>query len=202
MPRCPAPIDPIPQPRTYATPRRRPNPVLAVAPIQFLASEYWPTMSSDYEPLLEDSIQIDAPTVEVWALISDVRRMSDWSPQVLSTRLRSGFDTVAVGTQFTNLNQEGDDLQWTTHAEVVRFETERELAFRIEENWVIWAFQLEPVDSGRTRLTQRRETPVGISEASLDLTDRYLGGQTRFTATLRAGMRQTLEKIKAELEIH
>jgi uncharacterized protein YndB with AHSA1/START domain len=149
---------------------------------------------AEYEAVLEQSIDVDAPPAAVWELVRDVTRMPEWSPQVASTRLRSGFDDVAVGAEFTNLNRQGE-MEWVTHGEVVRFEPERELAFRIQENWVIWSFRLEPTDGG-TRLTQRRDTPDGISDLSLELTDGFLGGQEAFTGTLRAGMRQTLERIR------
>lgn len=153
-------------------------------------------MSRSYEALLEHSIKIDAEPARVWELVSDVRRMSEWSPQVTSTRLRKGFDTVEAGAEFTNLNHHGE-LSWATHGEIVRFAPEREIAFRIAENRVIWSLALEQIESGVTRLTQRREAPDGISDFSLDLTDHYLGGQEAFTASLREGMRQTLERIKA-----
>ena len=55
---------------------------------------------------LEDSIEIAADRARVWALVSDVRRMHEWSPQVLSTRIKS--DEVGLGTDFTNLNQHGE----------------------------------------------------------------------------------------------
>lgn len=147
---------------------------------------------------LEDSIVIAAPPADVWALVGDVRRMAEWSPQVTSTRLRDGFDEVALGAQFTNRNEHGE-LTWVTHGEIVRFEPERELAFRIAENYVVWAMLLEPVEGG-TRLTERREAPEGISDLSAEWTDTYLGGQEAFTATMRAGVRTTLENIKAAAE--
>lgn len=156
-------------------------------------------MGGDYEPLLEDSVEISAAPAGVWKLVSDVRRIPQWSPQVDSTRLREGYDRVELGAQFTNRNSHGD-LEWTTHGEIVRFEAERVMAFRIKENWVVWSFQLEPANEGGTRLTQRRETPEGISDLSLEFTDGYLGGQAEFTKTQRAGMRQTLEGIKAAAE--
>ena len=149
-------------------------------------------------PDLMDSVHIAASPDRVWAMISDVRRMSDWSPQVDSTRLRTGFDRVALGTQFTNRNSDGE-LVWTTHAEVVRLEPGREIAFRIEENWVIWSFTITPEPAG-AQLVQRREAPDGISDLSLELTNGYLGGVEAFTASMRAGMRLTLERIKAEAE--
>jgi uncharacterized protein YndB with AHSA1/START domain len=153
---------------------------------------------AEYETALEQSIDIDASPAEVWDLVHDVTRMPEWSPQVVSTRLRSGFDAVAPGAEFTNLNRQGE-MEWKTHGEVVRFEPERELAFRIQENWVVWSFRLEPTDGG-TRLTQRRDTPDGISDLSLELTDGFLGGQEAFTRTLRDGMRQTLERIRDAAE--
>lgn len=150
-------------------------------------------------PELVQSIQIDAATDVVWQLVQDVRRMSEWSPQVESTRLSDGATDVALGVVFTNANRQGE-LAWKTHATIVRFDAGRELAYRIEENWVVWSFQLEPTGDGRTLLTQRREAPDGISDLSRDLTDAYLGGQEAFTETLGDGMRRTLVAIKAAAE--
>jgi uncharacterized protein YndB with AHSA1/START domain len=155
-------------------------------------------MDTTYEPLLEDRIEIDAPVARVWELVSDVRRMPEWSPQVISTRLRAGFDECAEGTEFTNRNHEGE-LEWNTHGEITRYDAEQAIAFRIAENWVVWSFLLEPADGG-TVLTQRRETPEGISDLSLEWTEAFLGGQAAFTETMRAGMRETLERIKAAAE--
>jgi uncharacterized protein YndB with AHSA1/START domain len=149
-------------------------------------------------PALENSIDIAAPVAHVWEMVSDVRRMSEWSPQVTSTRLRAGFDDVALGTQFTNRNVNGEAV-WTTHGEIVRFDPEREMAFRIEENWLIWSFTLEPTEGG-TRLTQRREQPEGISDLSHDLTVGFFGGHDAFTEVMRASTADTLTALRAAAE--
>ncbi|WGX98103.1 SRPBCC family protein [Nocardioides sp. L-11A] len=146
---------------------------------------------------LEDSIAIDAPPARVWALVSDVRRMAEWSPQVTSTRLAEGAE-LGEGAAFTNRNQHGE-LEWTTHARIVRFAPEEEIAFRVEENWAVWSFHLRAEDDG-TLLTQRRSTPDGISDLSRELTEGFLGGMDVFTTALREGMRQTLTGIKATAE--
>ncbi|MBE7324162.1 SRPBCC family protein [Nocardioides sp. Y6] len=156
-------------------------------------------MSQTYEPLIEDSVEIDAPPAAVWALVSDLTRMGDWSPQVDSTRWRGDATAPAVGVQFTSRNSHGE-LVWKTTGEVVRLVPEQEIAFRIEENWVVWSFHLEPTETGGTRLSQRREVPEGLSQTSVELTDGFMGGQDAFTAQLRAGMRQTLEGIRASAE--
>ena len=149
------------------------------------------------EPLLEESIEVAAPPEAVWALVSDVRRMASWSPQVVRTFVRGG-GVVGPGTRTVNINRRGP-LFWPTQAKVVRFEPHREFALRIKDNFTIWSFTLEPTEAG-TRVVQRREAPDGISSISLRLTNAVLGGQAAFTEELRAGMRVTLERIKAELE--
>lgn len=149
-------------------------------------------------PVLEESIEIAAPPDEVWAAVSDLRRMAEWSPQVDSTRLSTGHERIGLGARVTNRNVQGE-LAWITHAEVVRFEPGREIAFRVEENWSIWSFTVVPTPAG-TRLTQRRDAPEGLSASSLRAQDTWLGGQAAFTETLRAGMTETLERIRAALE--
>ncbi|WP_223163653.1 SRPBCC family protein [Nocardioides humilatus] len=148
---------------------------------------------------LEDSIELDAPPSTVWAAVSDPRRMPEWSPQVTSVRLRHGAEVVELGTEFTNRNKYGE-LEWTTRAKVVRFEVEKEMAFRIEDNWVIWSFALAPLPDGRTLLTQRREVPDGISDLSYELSEGFMGGVDSYTEIQRAGMRETLEAIRGTVE--
>jgi len=150
---------------------------------------------STYEPLLEESIEVAAPPAKVWSLLTDLPRMSSWSPQVVKTLVRR---PVRLGTRSYNLNRRGL-LFWPTRSKVVRFEPHQEFAFRVKDNATIWSFRLEPTDTG-TRVTQRRETPDGISDISLRLTEVALGGQETFTGELREGMRQTLRRMKADAE--
>lgn len=149
-------------------------------------------------PRLEKSIEIAASPAEVWEVVSDLRRMAEWSPQVDSTRLSSGHDAIGLGARVTNRNVLGE-LAWITHAEVVRYEPGREIAFRIEENWSVWSFTVEPSPAG-TLLTQRREAPDGLSASSITAQDTWLGGQEAFTETLREGMAETLERIRTTVE--
>ena len=147
---------------------------------------------------LEASVEIDAPPAQVWALISDPRRMSAFSPQVVRTFVRCR-GPVVTGTTFLNLNHRGP-VFWPTQAEVVRCTPHREFAFRIKENWTVWSFTLEPTSAGGTRLTQRRETPRGISRLSTSLTSVALGGVPRFTDELQQGMHRTLARVKQAAE--
>lgn len=153
-------------------------------------------MPTTFKALLERRITIDATPSAVWNIIRDVRRMPQWSPQVVSVKLRDPDDDIGLGTTFTNLNGHGE-LEWITHGEVVRYVPEKEIAFRIAENYTIWSFSIGADGAAATVLTQRRETPDGISQFSLQLTESHLGGQQAFTELLEAGMEQTLAGIKA-----
>jgi uncharacterized protein YndB with AHSA1/START domain len=146
---------------------------------------------------LEASIDVAAAPAEVWAMVTDVERMASWSPQVVRSKVKGG--AVQLGTKFSNLNRQ-KLLFWPTSGKVVRFDPHRDFAFRIAENRTIWSFQLEPIPHGGTRITQRRELPDGISSISLRSTKIAMGGIDKFTDRLRAGMQQTLERIKAEAE--
>jgi uncharacterized protein YndB with AHSA1/START domain len=146
---------------------------------------------------LEATIEVDAPPAQVWSLVTDVKRMAEWSPQVARCTIKGGG--VQKGTKFSNVNRQGL-LVWPTNGKVVRFEPHRDFAFRIKENRTIWSFELEPLDGGGTRITQRREVPDGVSSLSTTLVKVALGGVDKFTDRLRDGMRETLARIKVEAE--
>jgi uncharacterized protein YndB with AHSA1/START domain len=145
---------------------------------------------------IEATVEIAAPPTEVWDLVSDLRNMARWSPQVVKTFVKA---PVAEGSTMFNINRR-KLLVWPTQSKVVRFVPEQEIAFRVKENFTIWSYQLEPSETGGTRLTSRREAPQGISDLSVGLTKRALGGVDAFTTELQDGMRQTLDKIKADAE--
>ncbi|MEV0670060.1 SRPBCC family protein [Mycobacterium sp. NPDC050441] len=153
-------------------------------------------MTTTFKALLERRITIETTPSAVWDIIRDVRRMPQWSPQVVSVKVRDPDGDIRLGSTFTNLNHLGE-LEWITHGEVVRYVPEQEIAFRIAENYAIWSFSISADGAAATVLTQRRETPDGISQLSLELTESHLGGQQAFTELLEAGMEQTLTAIKA-----
>ncbi len=144
---------------------------------------------------IEATIDIAAPPATVWALVSDLRNMARWSPQVVKTFVKT---PVREGSTMFNINRR-KLLVWPTQAKVVRLVPEQEIAFRVKENFTVWSYQLEATPAG-TRVTARREAPQGISDLSVGLTKRALGGVDAFTTELQTGMQQTLAKIKADAE--
>ncbi len=149
---------------------------------------------TDVAPI-EATIEIDAPPAAVWAVVSDLRNMPRWSPQTAKSILRGDN---GPGARFLNINRKGA-LVWPTRSKVVRFEEEKEIAWRVKDNFTIWSLRLEATPTG-TRLIQTREAPEGISDISVNLTKAVFGGVPKFTDTLRTDMGKTLARIKAEVE--
>jgi uncharacterized protein YndB with AHSA1/START domain len=145
-------------------------------------------------PLLEASTHIKATPEQVWAVVSDLKRMGEWSPQCRKVVVRGG-GPVTLGTKTVNVNKRGL-LVWPTTAKVVRFEPNKEIAYRINENNSIWSFTINPTEDG-VELTERREAPQGTSKVSQVLINVAMGGEKPFDAELEDGMAQTLSKIKA-----
>ena len=128
-------------------------------------------MPTQIEPLLEETIEVDASPARVWSLVSDLRRMAQLEPAGPRRRSCAAAARSRLGTRTLNVNRRGL-LVWPTRAKVVRFEPHREIALRIKDNFTVWSFTLEPTDAGGTRITQRREAPQGISDISVRLTDK------------------------------
>ena len=144
------------------------------------------------------TIDIEAPPEVVWHLVSDPAQMPRWSPQCRKMIVRGG-GPVGVGTTTINVNRRGP-LFWPTRSKVKEFVPRKRFAFKIAENGTVWSYDLEPTATGGTRLTESRHAPHGVSNLSNFLTQRVLGGTDNFEVELEAGIRQTLERIKAAAE--
>ncbi len=148
------------------------------------------------QPLpISASVEVAASPATVWETVSDVTRMSEWSPEcrriiVLGSK-RSG-----VGTRLLGLNRRGWAV-WPTTSTVVRFDPARAVAWRTRESGATWSYELEPTAAG-TRLTGRRELPrfsVGTTVMAP-----LIGGAVGHDEELAAGIRTTLERIKGAVE--
>ncbi len=129
--------------------------------------------------------------------MSDLKRMGEWSPQCRKVIVRGG--TVKLGAKTINVNKRGL-LVWPTTAKVVRFEPNKQIAYRIAENHTVWGFEITATDTG-VRLTERREAKNGqTTKVSSTLIGLAFGGNDSFEAELEEGMRETLVKIKAAAE--
>ncbi|MGY4100138.1 SRPBCC family protein [Nocardia sp. R16R-3T] len=144
---------------------------------------------------IEAAIEIAAPPEQVWAVVADLRRMAEFSPQCVRML---ALGAPKAGTWTINLNTDGKKY-WPTTARIVRYEPNQAFAFRINENRSIWSYTLEPTATG-TRLIERRDVPNGTSWLSRKAIDAALGGEAPFEELLERGMKETLDKIKSAVE--
>ena len=148
-------------------------------------------------PPLEASIHVDAPPGRVWEIVSDQRRMNEWSPE---THRQVFFgDGVGVGTRSININKR-KGFFWPTASRITEFVPERRLAFYVTGSSTFWSYDLAP-DAGGTRVTERRELKGAKRSMLSKLTAAVaLGGIEQHDIELKAGMETTLARIKAEAE--
>jgi uncharacterized protein YndB with AHSA1/START domain len=147
-------------------------------------------------PLLQAQIDIDAPAAKVWSLISDLRRMPEWSPQCRFMKAFGG--PLRAGTRTLNINRR-NRMFWPTTSTVIEVVPEQKLAFRVNENHTVWSYELEEHGDG-TRLTESRHAENGVTVFSNLSVEALFGGTTSFEHELVEGMNASLAKIKAAAE--
>ncbi|HET7532573.1 MAG TPA: SRPBCC family protein [Nocardioidaceae bacterium] len=148
------------------------------------------------QPLpISASVELAAPPETVWELVSDVSRMSDWSPECRKIVVL-GSPKQGVGTKFIGLNRRGWAV-WPTTSKVVRFEPGKAVAWRTRESGATWSYEIAPTASG-TSLTGRRELPSYTIGTKLMAP--IIGGAGGHDQELAEGIRTTLERIKAAVE--
>jgi len=146
-------------------------------------------------PLLQAQVDINAPAAKVWALISDFRRMPEWSPQC---RWMKSVGPLRAGTHTLNLNRR-NRIFWTTTCTVLEVIPQKKLAFRVNTNHSIWSYELEP-NGESTRVIESRHPENGVTAVSNMSINVFFGGTTNFESELIDSMKASLANIKAAAE--
>jgi uncharacterized protein YndB with AHSA1/START domain len=155
-------------------------------------------MASDSPHTISVSRDIDAPAADVWALVSDLPRMGEWSPEATGGTWVKGADGPAVGARFKGTNANGRK-SWNTDAVVTECEPGHAFVFEISAvglSVATWAYTFETTDLGCT-----------VTETWTDRRGRiatFFGGPTSGVKERaehnRAGMVQTLENLATAAE--
>jgi hypothetical protein len=104
------------------------------------------------------SIVINRSPADVYALITDVAKMGEWSPVCKACWWDEG-DGPNVGAMFTGRNEQGERT-WETRSEVIAADPGREFAWVVAEppTRARWGYVLKAVDGG-TEVTESWELP-------------------------------------------
>lgn len=147
---------------------------------------------------LEISRDIAAPPELVYAAISDVRRMGEWSEECRSCEWNEGYDGAVIGATFDGHNRYGD-REWTTQGKVIEADPGRAFAFECsmyDFHYSTWGYRIEPTASG-CRVTEWSEDlrPDFAIELSVKIS-----GVTDRAERNRQTMSGTLERLAAAVE--
>ena len=147
------------------------------------------------------TVEIAAPPEAVYALVSDITRMGEWSPECVSCTWTRGATGPAVGARFKAKNKGRRGPAWFNTPIVTAAEPGREFAFNRNGPGIgsyTWRYVMQPTPTG-TQLTESFDAERPLGSAMTWLTEKWTGSSDR-DADLHAGMLSTLERIKAAAE--
>ncbi|WP_040339789.1 SRPBCC family protein [Candidatus Blastococcus massiliensis] len=149
----------------------------------------------------ELSTVVAAAPDEVYALVADVTRTPEFSPDIVSCRWLDGAEGPALGARFEAVNRNEHGKTWRNRPVVVAAEPGREFAFARTEPFagtIAWRYRFEPVDGG-TRVTESYEVVRPLTRIGWFVIEKVFRGGDRRTL-LREGMQTTLERLRSTAE--
>ncbi len=114
------------------------------------------------------SIEVRAAPEIVWALVSDITRMGEWSPGCVRAEWEGGATGPAVGAHFHGYNRAGT-FEWDVPGIVTDCEPGRIFAFAVPRDGAMvnrWRFELAPAAAAGTTLTESFDAPAINVEGS------------------------------------
>ena len=149
----------------------------------------------------EVSVFMDAPPEKVWALVSDVTRIGEFSPETFEAEWTRGSTGPEVGASFKgHVKRNGVGPTYWSPCQVTRCVPNEVFEFGVgldDKPVNTWGYRLRPADgpTGGTLVTEYfRLTPALPIRLYWLLLGRLRG------RTNERGMRTTLERMKAVVE--
>ena len=149
-------------------------------------------------PDVEVTTSVAADPDAVYALVSDIRRMGEWSPECCGGQWIRGATGPAVGAWFKGMNRNGRRT-WSSKCQVTEAVPGRAFAFDVHfgpHTTGHWGYRIESSDGGCT-----------VTEWTIDRRPRWLRviypyalGIKDRAARNRENMQITLERIKEAAE--
>jgi uncharacterized protein YndB with AHSA1/START domain len=147
---------------------------------------------------LHVTTEIAAPADQVWAMVADLTRMREWSPENVSVVWRKGATSAVPGATFAGTNAHGKK-SWKTVGRVVEAEPGCVLSFRVTASGMkvaLWTYRFEPTSTG-CLVTEEWDDERNALVKALG---KPVSGVADRVAHNRAGMEQTLANLRAATE--
>lgn len=147
---------------------------------------------------IEISRDIAASPAVVYAAISDVTRMGEWSEECVACEWHDGFDGPVVGASFDGHNRHGDN-EWTSQCTIIEADPGSAFAFECsmyDFHYASWGYRIERTDTG----CRVREWNIDLRpESAIELSKKISGVDDR-AARNRQTISGTLERLAAAVE--
>jgi hypothetical protein len=142
--------------------------------------------------------EIAAPAEQIWAMVAELSRMGEWSPENIGGKWLGGATGPALGAKFKGTNRNGR-RRWSTVATVTACEPGRAFEFTVASaGWKVarWGYQIEPGSSG-CRVTESWHDQRGWMIRTMG---KPVSGTDHGVEHTRSGMEATLAKLAAAAE--
>ncbi len=147
---------------------------------------------------LRAETSIAASPEQVWAVLADLDRMPDLSPELVRmVALKKGG--LRAGQAYLGINRR-KWVVWPSRSVVRSVIPARELVWDTRTSGARWIYELTPEGDG-TRVVHRRPVPSGLALISRAFAPVLLGGGDSHADELEQGMVQTLSRLKAAVEV-
>jgi uncharacterized protein YndB with AHSA1/START domain len=134
----------------------------------------------------------------VYAMVADIGRMGEWSPETETCEWTKGATGPVVGASFKGKNRNGKK-KWSTNSKVVAADPGRSFAFDVTAGpfkVARWAYTFEPTPDG-CRVT---ETWTDQRGRIATLAGKPASGVADRSTHNRQGMERTLERLAEAAE--
>src|SRR5687768_1518212 len=129
----------------------------------------------------EVSTVVAASPETVYALVADVTRTPEFSPEVTSCSWLDGASGPAVGARFEAVNRSPAGKTWKNRPVVTVADPGREFAFTRTEPFagsIAWRYRFEPADGG-TRVIESYEVERPVSRLGWLVIEKVFRGGNR-----------------------
>jgi hypothetical protein len=145
------------------------------------------------------TVHIERAALDVWTMVSNIRRMGEWSPETVSATWIDGASGPVPGARFKGKNRRGL-LRWTTVVRVDECDVGETFAFTVlsgtkgKRDATRWSYRFVPTEDGGCDVTESYETIWEPGYAKLVFPEKRRGPQ------MLEGMETTLARLKAAAE--
>lgn len=146
------------------------------------------------------TVTVRADPDRLWAMVTDVTRIGEWSPETYRAEWLDGAAGPAPGARFKGYNRRRK-TRWSTICEVTAAEPPSLFAFAVgtaAKPHTVWRYQLTPIEEG-VELTESFELLKPLSLLSRLVTRVTIGVRDR-CADLEQGAHSTLNAIRLAAE--